>query len=142
VLPVSSSLAALGLNPKNSVVIGSGILNALGLRRSRDIDVVATETKYRKLASNSRFRREQSHGREILIDGLCEIGVDWTVLGKTWNFNDLNGRFIVIDNVRYITLEFLFEAKCGWIKDGTGRPKDIDDVKLMEAYLLNIRNQQ
>ena len=82
-LEIKNKLIELDLNSDNAVVIGSGILNALNLRESKDIDVVVTEEKYKELSGNSRFRKEQNHGREILDDGLFEIGTSWTVVGKT-----------------------------------------------------------
>lgn len=39
-LDFKNKLATLGLSARNSVVIGSGILDALGIRKSNDIDVV------------------------------------------------------------------------------------------------------
>lgn len=129
-----------GFNPGNSVIIGSGILNALAIRESKDIDVVATEEKYEDLRNNNRFTRRISHGREILTDGLFEIGRTWTVVGKIWKFEDLLGRTLIIDDIRYIALDFLLEAKRDWIKNGEGRSKDIDDVKLMKEYLSALKN--
>lgn len=134
-MEIKNKLNELGLNSENAVIIGSGILNALNLRESKDIDVVVTEEKYKELSDNSRFKKEQNHGREILDDGLFEIGTSWTVVGKNWKFNDLLNHSTTIDGVRYNTVEFLLNAKRRWIADGEGRQKDIDDVKLMEQYL-------
>lgn len=138
-LDIKTKLNELGLNPDNAVVIGSGILSALNLRESKDIDVVIAEEKYKELADNSRFKKEQNHGREILDDGLFEIGTSWTVVGKTWKFNDLLNHSTAIDGVRYNTIEFLLDAKRRWIADGEGRQKDIDDVRLMEQYLSGLK---
>ena len=44
-MEIKNKLIELGLNSENAVVIGSGILNALNLRESKDIDVVVTEEK-------------------------------------------------------------------------------------------------
>ena len=134
-MDIKNKLNELDLNSDNSIVIGSGILNALNLRESKDIDVVVTEEKYKELSDNSRFRKEQNHGREILNDDLFEIGTSWTVVGKTWKFDDLLNHSTTIDGVRYNKVEFLLGAKRRWIADGEGRQKDIDDVKLMEQYL-------
>lgn len=139
-MDIKSKLNELGLNPDNSVVIGSGILNALGLRESKDIDVVVTEEKYKEISDNSRFEKKQNHGREILDDGLFEIGTSWTVVGKTWKFEDLLNHSVVIDEIRHNKIEFLLEAKRRWITDGEGRQKDIDDVKLMEQYLSGLKS--
>lgn len=43
---IEVELNNLGLNSDNAVVIGSGILNALNLRESGDIDVIVTKEKY------------------------------------------------------------------------------------------------
>ena len=140
IMEIKNKLIELGLNSENAVVIGSGILNALNLRESKDIDVVVTEEKYKELSDNSRFKKEQNHGREILDDGLFEIGTSWTVVGKNWKFEDLLNHSTTIDSVRYNTVEFLLDAKRRWIADGEGRQKDIDDVKLMEQYLSGLKN--
>jgi len=139
-MEIKNKLIELGLNSDNAVVIGSGILNVLNLRESKDIDVVVTEEKYKELFDNSRFKKEQNHGREILNDDLFEIGTSWTVVGKTWKFDDLLDHSTMINGVRYNTVEFLLDAKRRWIADGEGRQNDIDDVKLMEQYLSGSKN--
>src|SRR3989344_4048232 len=139
-MDIKNKLIELGLDSDNAVVIGSGILNALNLREGKDIDVVVTEEKYKGLSDNSRFKKEQNHGREILNDGLFEIGTSWTVVGKTWKFEDLLNHSTIIGGVRYNTVEFLLDAKRRWIADGEGRQKDIDDVNLMEQYLSGSKN--
>jgi len=136
---IKNKLDELGLNSGNAVVIGSGILSALNLRESKDIDVVATEEKYKELFGNNRFHKVQNHGREILADDLFEIGISWTVVGKNWKFEDLLNHSTIIDGIRYNTVEFLLNAKRRWIADGEGRQKDIDDVKLMEQYLSDLK---
>jgi hypothetical protein len=139
-MDIRNKLNELGLNSDNSVVIGSGILNALNLRESKDIDVVVTEEKYKELSNNNRFEKKQNHGREILDDSFFEIGTSWAVVGRTWKLEDLLSHSVVIDGIRYNTIEFLFEAKRRWIADGEGRQKDIDDVKLMEQYLSGLKS--
>lgn len=129
------------MNPDNAVVIGSGILNALNLRESKDIDVVVTADKYESLSKDSRFKKKESHGREVLTDDLFEIGTSWIVVGKIWKFDDLLNHSTVIDGVRYNAVEFLLDAKRRWISDREGRQKDTDDVKLMEDYLNKARRQ-
>lgn len=137
---IKDKLIEIDLNSDNSIVIGSGILNALNLRESKDIDVVVTEEKYKELSSDSRFKKEENHGKEVLADGLFEIGTSWTVVGKTWRFKDLLDYSIVIEGVRYNSLQFLLEAKKGWLAAGDIRQKDIDDVKLIEDYMDNLKN--
>ena len=132
---IKTELVSHGLHCDNSIVIGSGILQVLELRTSKDIDVVVTGEKYAELAQTDRFRKEVSRGRELLKDDVCEIGTVWYVLGKEWKFADFLVHSVVIDGVRYISLEFLLEVKRQWVQDDSVRQKDIDDVYLIEAYI-------
>lgn len=128
-------LSELNLNHKDSVVIGSGILNVLNIRISNDIDVVVSEKTYKILSRNNRFKKSQNHGHEILTDKHFEIGTKWEVLGKNQTIDDLIRESIVIDKVRYIALTFLLTVKESWLKENDIRQKDIDDVKLIKNYL-------
>jgi hypothetical protein len=135
VINFKEGLDTIGLNPKNSVVIGSGILSALNIRESEDIDVVVDEPTYVSLGFDPRFKKAENHGHEILVDSLFEIGAGWFVLNKDWKFNDLLKHSIIIDGVRYNTLQFLLDAKRSWLRTPDVRQKDKDDVKRMERYL-------
>lgn len=139
-MDIKSKLLKINLTPKNSVVIGSGILNALNIRASKDIDVVVTKEKYKQLSANLRFKKEHKNNRETLTDGLFEIILSWSVMGKKWSYRNLLPHSIVINGIRYITIEFLLNAKQSWLVDGSIRQKDIDDIKLMEEYLSKKTN--
>ena len=84
--------------------------------------------------------RKKHHGREIIVGDVFEVSVDWPVIGKIWKYDDLLNQSVIIDQVRYITIEFLLNAKRCWMADGYGRPKDIPDIKLMEDYLAGLKN--
>lgn len=125
----------LGLSPENSVIIGSGILDALNIRTSVDVDVVLDSESYERLNKNSRFISGESYGHPILSDGTFEIRMSWGVLGREYTLSDFIPETVVIDGVRYISLEFLLRVKKSWLQDPDVRQKDIDDVKLIETYL-------
>ena len=58
------------------------------------------------------------------------------MLGKSYKFEDLKRESIIIDNIRYITLKFLYKVKQSWIKrDRNVRQKDVNDLELIESYL-------
>jgi hypothetical protein len=129
-----NELMKVGLNSDNAVVIGSGILDALNLRESADIDIIVKEEKYKEMAESHRFKKKKKRGKELIVDDLFEIGTSWTVIGKNWEFNDLLNQSIVIDDVRYNTIDFLLDVKCYWVANKDARQKDIDDVKLIEQH--------
>jgi len=134
-MDIFNSLDELGLNSTNSVIIGSGILNALLIRNCNDIDVVVNYETYQELGKNDRFIKAQNHGLEVLTDGLFEIGTSWNILGRSHSFKDLqNHHSVIIDGVCYITLEFLLAIKESWLNGNDVRQKDIDDVRLIKEY--------
>lgn len=125
------------MNADNSVVIGSGILEALGLRHSNDLDVVVAQETYDRLKAERQFSVGENYGREVLTDQLFEIGTSWEVLGKDQRFEDLLQNSVVIDNVRYLTLEFILAVKESWLQGETARQKDVDDIALIRQYLAS-----
>jgi hypothetical protein len=142
-MDIAKQLHDLGLSTTNAVVIGFGILNALDIRQSNDIDVVVDIGTYTKLSFNARFKKAESYGHEILVDGLFEIGTCWGVLGKDQTFHDLFRHSVVLEDVRYISLEFLLEVKQSWLQSAVNiRQKDADDVRSIETYQKQLRAQK
>lgn len=133
---IKEKLDEFGLNSDNSIVIGSGVLNALGIRSSHDIDVLTVKEKYESLAKSDRFEAKENHGREVLAVGLVEVMTNWIIDGKEWKFDNLFEQSVIIDNVRYVSIQFLLNVKKSWVaNDSHARQIDIDDIKLMESYL-------
>ncbi len=127
-------LDELGLNPQNSIVIGSGILEALGIRKSRDIDLVVAAQDYQRLESRPELKSSSIHDCPILVGDLLEIGRSWPVLGGDRDLGDLSRQSVVINGVRYVSLDFLLAVKESWVVDGGSRPKDLVDIELIKSY--------
>ena len=125
-------LLIFDLNPENCVIIGSGILQALKIRKSNDIDLVVTGEKYQELQKTGQFEVKINRNHEILDNGLLEIGTDWFVLGESYDFDKLKKNSVIVSGRRYITLDFLYRVKESWRKDGEARPKDLDDLNLID----------
>jgi hypothetical protein len=128
-------LSRLGLTADNAIVIGSGILQALGIRSSNDIDVVVNTTEFDRLRKTGKFKESTSHGLPVLTLKPFEIRNAWSVLGRDRDFDDLSEDSAILDGVRYISLEFLLAVKKSWLDSGEARDKDVADVRLMETYL-------
>ena len=131
---IKSKLAGLNLLTNNSIVIGSGIMNALNIRPSNDIDVVVSSSTYENLRTSGKFNVETKHGRQILTDSIFEIGKSWSVLGKDYNLTDLLKESVIINDVHYITLDFLLSVKESWLQDENVRQKDLEDVQLIKEH--------
>ncbi len=132
---IKRKLKKLNLTSNNCVVIGSGILQVLGIRESKDIDVVVKQDAYNLLKKSNQFTIAENYGREILEGCLFEIGTEWVVLGKPYKYNDLLKESELIKGIRYNNLDFLLKVKKSWVKSKNSRQKDIKDIELIKKYL-------
>jgi hypothetical protein len=132
---IEIKLESIGLNSDNSIVIGSGILSALNIRKSNDIDVLVNTEKFEELKSTNNFQAKKSYGADVLLNDNLEIRKNWNVISKDWDYNKLLNETIIIDEVRYISLDFLKNVKLDWSNQASSRKKDLDDVELIKSYL-------
>lgn len=130
-------LLDLSLTPSNSIVIGSGILNALGIRESHDIDIIVESNTYNKLKQNPLFTVTRSFGLEVLQYNIYEIGTAWNLkdINKVYTFQELFENSVVIEGVRYNSLKFLLKIKKIWISGKNPRVKDKKDIEAIMNYL-------
>ena len=123
-----------GVSPDEAIVIGSGILNALGIRKSSDVDVALPEEEFKNLIQNPHFIKSRKFNDDYFegVDEDIEVWPYW------WNYKDdsvipyetLRENTVLIEGVRYVSLPFLRQWKI-W----RAREKDLADVVLIDAYL-------
>jgi len=133
--PLFQKLLSLDLPPEDYSVFGSGPLFVHGLRASiEDLNIIARGAAWQK-AHN--FGQEQvAHsglGKAILPAQGIQIYNAWGP--GEWTADDLIDTSEVIDGVKFVTLD-----KVAHWKGLMGRPKDVEDLKIIEDYLKNIRS--
>ena len=122
--PLISRLLELELPPDDFAVFGSGPLMARGWRESRDLDIVARGAAWEK-AKNVGVESFTADGAVKYVVGPIEIFDSWAP--GQWDVNELINSAEVIDGVRFASLENVIK----W-KRLMGRPKDLEDIKLIE----------
>ena len=99
-------IAELNLQAGSYIVVGSGILGALGIRESNDIDLVVTNEMYDFIGTLG--WEKGSWGDDIVYQqGVFDIGNDW--YGKSTA--DLLKDAQVVDGVPYLNLKDVYEWK-------------------------------
>ena len=128
-----SETKKLGFDTSEFIVIGSGLLAALELRKVDDIDLVVSEKIFELFANNPDWSKKKfDDGTFYLCNGIYEIGLDWDSTDTLPNLDDLKLYEIVIGEVPFINPQRLIK----W-KKWKGRKKDFEDIKLIEQYLSN-----
>ena len=117
---------ASGLPMDQLVVIGSGLLDQLGLRTSSDIDLAIHPTLFETLKRTGEYDVRKKYDTECLERDDYEIWTDW---GADAPFETLRSEGQTIDGVRFVSTALLIERK-----RERGLEKDIRDIALLEAW--------
>ena len=124
-------LLALQLPPDDYAIFGSGPMLAHRLKTEvRDLDVIARGTAW---AAAVRLcppvAAPSGSGLMVELDGgALQIFSAWT--SPDWNVDRLIDEADVVGGIRFVPLVLVL----AW-KRQSGRPKDLADIKAIEAYL-------
>jgi len=118
-------LLALNLSSEDFAIFGSGPMVIRGMRENDDIDAIAREGAWKKLAD--KYPENVKSDKEIVI-GKLSIFRNW--LPWFSDVEELIDSADIIDGVRYVKLENVKK----W-KEAYGRTKDLEDVKQINKYL-------
>ncbi len=124
-MSIISKLRGIDLHPDDYVVIGSGILDALKIRESNDVDIVVDRKIFEDLRQRG-MRERSKNGDNYLMYKDLEIWLNFD--GK--DFGQLHDNAILIEGFNFINLETLKSWKLK-----KGRNKDLEDIKLINVYL-------
>ena len=129
----ADKVKVLNLPLDQIIVIGSGILDQLGIRPASDIDLAASSDLMKKLSEESGdwLKKFDDNQRFYFVkdDGSAEVWDGWDFDGQTVSYDDLLDYAVEYDGVRFVDLEFLRKWK-SW----RGREKDVRDVELIDEW--------
>ncbi|MBC7565177.1 hypothetical protein H7100_03055 [Candidatus Saccharibacteria bacterium] len=128
---VLGELEKLALPKGSYMVMGSGILDALSIRKSHDIDLVVNDDVYEKLLADGWNKKVSSDGHHGVESGLMEAYNDWTdsdaLVKKVPE--------LLVDAEWVNGVPFNSLAKLALYKARRGQQKDFADLVLINEYL-------
>lgn len=132
----ADKVKALNLPLDQIIVIGSGILDQLGIRPASDIDLAVSSDLMKKLSEESGdwLKKFDDNQRFYFVkdDGSAEVWDGWEFDRQAVSYDDLLDYAVKYDGVRFVDLEFLRKWK-SW----RGREKDVRDVELIDEWRAN-----
>ena len=135
---IKQSLVQAGIQLDKAIVIGSGILDKLGIRKASDIDVIVPKDVFNKLADNDNFRKAKKFDDDYYqsVDEQIEVWSYWWDFkeDKAISYESLVEKSVLIDGTRFVSLPFLRQWKSDY-----GRSKDVEDLKLIDRYMESSR---
>jgi len=134
------ALTYLELPVGTYAVVGSGILEAHGIREAVDTEIVCTDEQYRRLeALPGTTVRQWDNGNTCIVvttpTGTVEVNCANSYRGGTFpGLDTILDSVETIDGVAFISLLLMRDWKAA-----AARPKDLTDVAAIDAYLHDTR---
>ena len=130
-MTIIERVKGLGLPLDQVVVIASGILDALGLRKAGDVDLVITTELLDALSQMPEWRLGTKNGEPIITKDDTEAFLSWGSDGVP-NFRELYDNGVTIEGVCFADPRFVINWKRKRMSD-----KDRADIAMLEEYLNN-----
>jgi predicted nucleotidyltransferase len=135
-MTIFERIRALNLPVGSYVVGGSGVLEALGIRKVGDLDVLVSKGLFESFAQAGMKEDEtffNKYGRRtIKISESVEIYNDFVAGKYRFEPEELIERAVMIEGVPFISVEDLL-----MYKRELNREKDFKDIELIEKYLTS-----
>ena len=112
------------------VIIGSGILDALGIRKANDIDISALPQLYSRLRATGEWNEEERYGKIFLKRNGIEINPQLSWSAYPTSTEEAISSAMIIDGIPFMNLKELRK-----FKKALGRDKDFADIILIDEYL-------
>ena len=111
------------------VVIGGGILEALGIRKTNDLDIIVTPKLLKELGKTGKYKEEIKWGKLFLIGDKIEIGskLDWE--NYSTKLDKAIKTAVVINGIPFLNIEETIK-----FKKALNREKDLKDLVLIKNY--------
>ena len=119
--------------PKDQyVVVGSGILDVLGIRTASDIDIAVTKELHQRLRELGNWEENERYDKIFLKKDVYEIipQLNWEKYNT--NTEEAISSALIIEDIPFMNLFELIK-----FKTALGREKDFMDIKLINEYLDN-----
>ena len=107
------------------MVVGSGLLDTLGIRAAGDIDLLVSHDVFNNLKHQNYKIQQHKDGSDYISIGRFEIMADW--FGN--DLETMRESAVYIDKIPYWSLESMREWKCDH-----AREKDVRDIALIDEY--------
>jgi hypothetical protein len=125
---IKDRLASLGIDSAEPVIVGSGILDIVGIRPSSDIDLLVSKETFYKIANSGHEISQRPDGSEKIEINDVELMYEW--YGK--EVSGIAMKTTVIDGLKFMSIEEVRSWKVLF-----NRKKDQADILLIDKYLEN-----
>jgi hypothetical protein len=129
---IIEKVRALNLPKGSYIVFGSCPMAAANIRESNDIDLLVSKEALEIIKKEGWKQKTKSKNDKPYVKGVYDAHTDWDLSAYKPTLKHLLSTANVIDGIPFASLKEVRK----W-KKTMSRPKDIRDIKLIDAYLAN-----
>lgn len=127
---IIAKVKTLGWTPGSYIVFGSCPMALVDLRESNDIDFLVTPELFEELREADWKELVKGPDDKPLVLDDFEVHPDWHFSPDNPSLEQLLETATIVDDIPFASLEEVRKWKAF-----SGRPKDLEDVKLIDQYL-------
>ncbi|TAH34836.1 hypothetical protein EYC59_02875 [Candidatus Saccharibacteria bacterium] len=127
---VITKVKSLGLPAGEYVVFGAAPMAVAGLREAGDIDMLVSPKLWHELRAAGWVELDKGDKDKPLTHDVFEAHNNWDFSTYSPTLEHLLASADIVDGVPFASLQEVRKWKAAW-----GRPKDLADVALIDAYL-------
>jgi hypothetical protein len=127
---IISKVKALSFPEGEYVVFGSCPLAVAGIREANDIDMLISPALYAQLEKAGWQQLDKGEDDKPLTHDVFEVHENWNFSTYAPTLDDLKADANIVDGVPFASLAHVRKWKDAW-----GRPKDMEDVRMIDEYL-------
>ena len=126
---IIKKIKELNLPKDQYIVVGSGILDMLGIRKSNDIDIAVTKDLFDKMRKTDEWEEVEKYNKIFLKKEGFDIipQLDWE--NYTTTTEEAISSALIIEGIPFMNLNELIK-----FKTALGREKDFKDIELIKEY--------
>jgi hypothetical protein len=128
---IFEKVKSLNLPPEQYVIIGSGIMDALGIRQAHDVDLAVLPELHQKMREGGEWVEEERFGRIFLTKDSIESNPELSWDQYPTTTEQAIATATIIEGIPFMNLQELIKFKLA-----LGREKDFKDIELIKNYLL------
>lgn len=132
-IDIFEEIKKLNFPPDHFIVVGSGIMAVKGIRDAYDLDIVVSQELFDKCKSEGwelkPWTRSGRIGKDWLKGDIADLMIESQLGDEDYNLEKLKEEGELINGIWFLSLDQLIKFKRNY-----GRPKDFDDIALMEKY--------
>lgn len=117
------------------VVVGSGTLDALGIRLACDIDIAVLPVLHAQLRKTGEWKEEERYGKIFLMQDGVDVIPELSWENYPTTAEEAIASATILGGVCFMNLEELRKFKLA-----LGREKDAEDIALIDAYEKSSRS--